>query len=443
MHLAIVLAVQLTISGSSAAQTTVQVARQATILHCGQLLKRWDLPVEANVSIVVADGRIVTVSDGFVSSATVEGIAYSDDTPLDLRPYFVLPGLIEGHAHVSYFRGGDSRVDTDTKTTFAALRNLQALYRKGFTTVRDMGSESDIFDLRDAIDEGLVDSPRLLAAGLRISATGGPMDPVRARREDYDRFRPESICDGPIDCIRATRFVASRGADHIKIFGSGAGSASPESITRKQFTDDELAAIISTAELLNLSVAAHAHGDEAIRAVSSAGATTIEHGWFMSGSSAEAVRKDGAILVPTISPLIDVVKPIATVEPPSLPEPLRRRANSQTKSDNYLRSAVKAGVTIMFGSDVAGERFQKDMNEPQYMAEWGGMSPRQILESATVIPAGVIGLTDDVGQIGKGFSADIIAVGHDPTERAIDLANVVFVMGKGRTFIDVGSLKAN
>ena len=106
--------------------------------------------------------------------------------------------------------------------------------------VRDMGSEIDIFDLRKAIDDGLVDAPRLLSAGLRLNTTGGPLDPIRARREDYQRYRMENVCDGPADCMRATRFVIGRGADHVKIFASG---ATPESLTRPQFTAEELAAM--------------------------------------------------------------------------------------------------------------------------------------------------------------------------------------------------------
>lgn len=431
------LAVQLAFPGISEAQSQEQSSRHATILHAGKLLTRWDLPIETDKSIVVADGRILTVSDGYVSSITLDGIVYSDETPVDLRSYFVLPGLVEGHTHVSYFRNSDARFDTDAKTAFASLRNLQSLYRKGFTTVRDMGSEIDIFELRKAIDEGLVDAPRLLSAGLRINTTGGPLDPVQARREDYQRFRLENVCDGPIDCTRATRYVIGRGADHVKIFASG---ATPESLTRPQFTAEELAAIISTADHLNRPVAAHAYGDEAVRAASAAGAKTIEHGWFIGRSTAERIREDDVVLVPTLTPLVQSWKAAAVMDPPKLAEQLLPLVNTQTSEANYFRYAVEAGVTIMYGSDVYGEAVAKDTKEPQHMAEWGGMSPREILESATVIPANVMGLESEIGQIQQGFSADIIAVGHDPTEQPIDLADVVFVMGNGSIFVGAESL---
>jgi imidazolonepropionase-like amidohydrolase len=397
---------------------------QATIIHAGQLLTRWDTPVRRDQSIIIHDGRVVAISSGFVRIFALDGTKFSDDDPIDLRNFFVLPGLVEGHAHVSYFSKNDVQIDTDTAAVSEVLRNLQALYRKGFTTVRDMGSEIDVFEVRNAIDDALLDAPRLLAAGLRISPSGGPMD-----RHDT---RQENICDRSAQCAEATRFVIGRGADHVKIFASG---ATPTSLMRPLFSPEALEAIVETATSMDRAIAAHAMGDSAVLMASAAGVTTIEHGYFISQRGAAGLESKGTVLVPTMSPLVGTWVPAAEMDPPGLPEELVALVSTQSPSTNHLRYAVQTGVPIMFGSDVAGEAIYADSREPQYMAEWGGMSPRGILQSATTTPAKVMGLGSEIGEINPGYAADIIAVRHDPTNQPIDLADIVFVMGRGRVFL--------
>lgn len=425
------------IVGCSPVETTVQAvsAEQATIIHAGQLLTRWDTPVRRNQSIVIDNGRVLAISDGLVTAFLNDGAMYADDDPVDLRKYFVLPGLVEGHAHIGYFRSSDARVDSEEAVAFEVLRNLQALYRKGFTTVRDMGSEIDVFALRRAIDDRQVEAPRLLAAGLRISPSGGPMGQQDARQEVDNRVRRRNVCDGSTECAEAARYVIGRGADHVKIFASG---ATPASLTRPLFSPGELEAIVETATGMDRLVAAHAMGDPAILMASAAGASTIEHGFFMGPRAAAEIKSYGTVLVPTMSPLVGTWHPVAETDPTGLPEDLLLLVSTQSAHENHLRHAVTAGVRVMYGSDVGGEALYLDSLEPQYMAEWGGMSPRDILQSATTIPAKVLGLEGEIGEIRPGFSADLIAVQGDPTNEPIDLASVVFVMGSGRVFLHNG-----
>lgn len=413
------------IAACSPVSKTVQDVgfEQATVIHAGQLLTRWDAPVRRDQSIILNHGRIAAISDGFVSTFAIDGTEFVDDDPIDLRSYFVLPGLVEGHAHVAYFRKSNVQFDSDAAAAAEVLRNLQALYRRGFTTVRDMGSEIDVFETREAIDDDRAKAPRLLAAGLRISTSGGPLD-----RHDS---RQQNICDGSGPCAEATQFVISRGADHVKIFASG---ATPTSLTRPLFSPAELAAIVEAATIMDLRIAAHAMGDSAVLEASAAGVSTIEHGYFIEQRVAAELKSNGTVLVPTMSPLVGTWMRAAEMDPPGLPEELVALVSTQSSSANHLRYAVQAGVPIMFGSDVGGESIYVDNREPQYMAKWGGMSPRDILQSATTTPAKVIGLEGEIGEISPGFAADIIAVRHDPTNEPIDLADVVFVMGRGRVF---------
>lgn len=422
------------IAACSPASTTVQdvTFEQATIIHTGQLLTRWDAPVRRDQSIVIHHGRVVAISTGFVSTFAIDGTEFADDDPIDLRNHFVLPGLVEGHAHVAYFRKSDAQFDSDAAAASEVLRNLQALYRQGFTTVRDMGSEIDVFEIRDAINDGLVEAPRFLAAGLRISPIGGPMDRHGSRQEDEGPLRQDNVCDGSGPCSEATRFVISSGADHAKIFASG---ANPTSLTHPLFSAEELEAIVEAATSMDRVIAAHAMGDSAVLTASASGVSTVEHGYFIGRRTAAGLARNGTVLVPTMSPLVGSWLPAAEMDPPGLPEELVALVSTQSPSANHLRYAVQVGVPIMFGSDVGGEAIYADSREPQYMAEWGGMSPRDILRSATTTPAEVIGLGGEIGEIEPGFAADIIAVRHDPTNEAIDLADVIFVMGRGRVFL--------
>ena len=209
-----------------------------TIIHAGTLLA---VPGEAparNQSVIIENDRIVRVDDGFTPAADGEHL-------IDLSDKFVLPGLMDMHVHILGQLGANSRADALQETTsMSALKGVMYARRTldaGFTTVRDLGGDPEaIYALRDAIDAGYVEGPRILAAGSAIAATGGHGDVDGVKAELLDLWTPETICDGPYDCRRATRYAIKYGADWIKITATGGVLSDTGTGTDQQMTDDEL-----------------------------------------------------------------------------------------------------------------------------------------------------------------------------------------------------------
>lgn len=274
-----------------------------TIVHAGTLLA---IPGEApknNQSIIVEGKHIVRVADGFIDPASV-----GDDAMLiDLSDKFVLPGLMDMHVHLLGEIGPNTRTDAlQVTTSMQALKGAMHARRTleaGFTTVRDLGGEPEaIYALRDAVNRGYVVGPRIIAAGSALAATGGHGDIDGVKAELLTLWTPETICDGPYDCRRATRYAIKYGADWIKITATGGVLSDTATGTDQQMTDDELKEIMDTAHSLGVKVAAHAHGSDGINAALRAGVDSIDHGSFLDRESIRLFKQTGAYLVPTLSP---------------------------------------------------------------------------------------------------------------------------------------------
>jgi len=401
---------------------------QTTIIHAGILLA---VPGEApknNQSIIIEGNRITRVEDGFVE-------ATDDATLIDLSDKFVLPGLMDMHVHLLGEISPDARTDAlHVTTSMQALKG--ALHAKrtldaGFTTVRDLGGEPEaIYALRDAVRNGYVLGPRILAAGSSLAATGGHGDIDGVKAELLTLWTPETICDGPYDCRRATRYAIKYGADWIKITATGGVLSDTATGTDQQMTDDELKEIMDTAHGLGVKVAAHAHGTNGINSALRAGVDSIDHGSFLDRESIRLFKQTGAYLVPTLSPSYKI--PAMMEGNPFFTEAIQKKAlAASAASKANFGSAYEAGVKIAFGTDSAVTKHGENADEFGMMVD-SGMSEMDAIRAATVSASELIEMSDTLGTIEAGKMADIIAVDESPLDDITALENVSVVIKDGK-----------
>lgn len=404
----------------------------ATYIFAGQLLARPGTPPRGASTIVVRDGRIVSVQDGF---ATPERGA----RVIDLKDRFLLPGLIDLHVHL-WGIGGDpvrARMEAmerdQADDLMQAVVNARATLAAGFTTVRDLGGDPrGIRALRDAIDAGDVPGPTIVNAGEMISITGGHGDAANGLAEPWaDAVHAHQVntCDGPDDCRRAVRAQIGLGAKVIKIAATGGVLSNVSGGLGRAMTPEEMRAIVETAHGFGRKVAAHSHAAEGTRAALEAGVDTIEHGSFLDDDTIRLFKEKGAWLVPTeIAPLAALAQARAGALPPaSIP---KAEAAAAAMRDSHRR-ALRAGVKFAFGTDTGVSKHGDNATEFVELVKTG-MTPAQAIVSATVSAAEVLG-RDDLGAIEPGRQADVIAVTGSPLEDVSRLQHVAFVMHRGVT----------
>lgn len=411
--------------------TTAIADEHTTIIHAGTLLA---VPGESpanNQSIIVEGNQIVRVENGFVDPADVSG----DVTVIDLSDKFVLPGLMDMHVHLLGEIGPNTRLDTlHVTTSMQALKGAMHAKRTldaGFTTVRDLGGRPEaIYALRDAVNNGFVPGPRIIAAGSSLAATGGHGDVDGVKAELLTLWTPDTICDGPYDCRRATRYAIKYGADWIKITATGGVLSDTATGTDQQMTDDELREIMDTAHGLGVKVAAHAHGTDGINAALRAGVDTIDHGSFLDRESISLFKQTGAYLVPTLSPSFKI--PAQMEGNPFFTDAIKAKALAASAASKVnFGIAYKAGVKIAFGTDSAVTKHGDNADEFAMMVE-SGMTEMDAIRSATVVAAEVVEMSDTLGTIESGKIADIIAVDGNPLADITVLEDVSVVIKDGK-----------
>jgi imidazolonepropionase-like amidohydrolase len=409
-------------------------AAEWTVVHAGTLLAVPGQPPVRERSLLVRDGRVQEVRAGFVPADSV-GEPGDAVTIVDLSRHFVLPGLMDAHVHLTGELGPEQKLLWVTRSDVAvALYSLPFLRRTldaGFTTVRDLGSEPEIvFALREAVAAGLVEGPRIIAAGASIAATGGHGDLHGYREEILALWAADSICDGVADCRRAVRAQVKHGADVIKVTATGGVLSETAAGTGQQLFDDELAAIVETAHGLGRKVAAHAHGVDGINAALRAGVDSIEHGTYSDATSFRLYRESGAYLVPTMLAGATVVEmaETATFMPPAVRDKALRVGREMAE---MVRRAHAAGVPIAYGTDSGVSRHGDNGRELALLVA-AGLTPMEAIHAATINAARLLGVEDRLGTLEPGKLADLIAVAGDPLEDVSRLQSVEWVLKEGR-----------
>jgi imidazolonepropionase-like amidohydrolase len=301
----------------------------------------------------------------------------------------------------------------------------------GFTTVRDLGGSGVNISLRNAIDKKLIKGPRILTAGKSIATTGGHADPTNGYRKDLmgDPGPALGVINGDADARQAVRQRYKDGSDLVKITASGGVLSVAKSGENPQFTEDEIKAIVTTANDYGFKVAAHCHGAEAMKRAVRAGVHSIEHGTLMDDEVMKLMKEHGTYFVPTITAGKSVAD--SAKKPGYYPDLVTPKALAiGPKIQSTFAKAYKAGVKIAFGTDAGVYAHGKNWLEFVYMHEVG-MPVMETIQSATVSAADLLGVTDIVGSIEKGKLADIIAVDGDPMKDIQAMGRVKFVMKDG------------
>ncbi|MBU2972200.1 amidohydrolase family protein [Pseudoalteromonas sp. C2R02] len=401
------------------------------VIHAGSLLSIPGKAPVKNQTLVITDGVITAVKKGFVKPKEISKNA----TLIDLSSSFVLPGLMDMHVHLQgeFSPKNDSEklrmsdADKLVKSAYFAKKTLMA----GFTTVRDLGgSPEQSFALRDGIKKGYLDGPRIIAAGSNVAVTGGHGDVDGMSPDLLDMHTAQTICDGPYDCRRATRRAIKYGADVIKITSTGGVLSDTNTGTGQQMADDELTEVVNAAHALGRKVASHAHAATGINAALRAGVDSIEHGSYANEESIKLFKQTGAYLVPTLmagDTVVGMAKNSDFMSPVIAAKAIRVGGDMIT---NFKRS-VNAGVKIAYGTDSGVSRHGNNAREAVLMYQTG-MKPNEIIKSATINAADLIGKSDSLGTLEIGKIADIIAVDNSPLKNIEALLDVDFVMKSGR-----------
>ena len=419
--------------------TAAQAANAAdyAIVHAGRLLAVPGGAVAENQSVVIKDGRVERVIGGFIDAGAL-GAGANDTVRIhDLSDYFVMPGLIDGHVHITSENNPQGRLQTvemsDADDAIAGAGFAKKTLMAGFTTVRDVGAGSGdaIFALRDGIARGDVVGPRIYASGSTISITGGHGDGTQGYRDDIAHvLHSTGVCDGVGECRQAVREQVRRGADHIKLTATAGVLSNTAAGLEQQFFDDELKAIMDSAHAMGRKVTAHAHGVNGINAALRAGVDSIEHGTYLDAESIRLFKRNNAYLVPTILAGVTVAEWAADPESHLLPPQRAKAAEVGPRMLAMARRAHEGGVKIAFGTDTGVSKHGENAREFALLVE-AGMTPMQAIRAATVNGADNLGKSDVLGSIEPGKYGDLVAVSGDPLADITELEDIDFVMKEG------------
>ncbi len=360
---------------------------------------------------VLVDGeRIAEVSERPIAASSAEAF--------DLRGATLMPGLIDAHVHVVITTMDLAAMERKPVSLVAheARRVLEGMLQRGFTTVRDAGGAD--WGLAQAVETELIAGPRLFFAGRVLSQTGGHGD-FRPRSEGSELCACQvhssyfsHVADG-VDAVRkAAREELRRGAHQVKIMASGGVASPSDPIWNLQYSPDEMRAIVEEARGWRTYAMAHAYTPEAIARAVRAGVRTIEHGNLIDAPAAELMREHGAYLVPTLVTYFMIQEFGRALR---FPEASLRKLNDVLDAGlASLEIARRAGVPLGFGTDLLGETHEHQSREFGIRAK--ALPPAEILRSATVVNAEILGRSGELGVIATGAFADLLVLDGNPLE---------------------------
>ncbi len=426
--LALILSLLLYLGGSVVSQTKL------TVIKCGKLIDgKSDTPLE-NVDILIEGNKIKEVGKNvsIPSGAKV----------IDLSGVTVLPGLIDAHTHI-LLQGDITAEDYAVQILkesipYRALRaslSCKTSLLNGFTTLRDMGTEGSMYadvDLKKAINNGIIEGPRLFVSGRAINSTGHYL--LSNKEYAWEWKVPKGIIEitGADGARRAVREESSYGADWVKIYADRSYFQLPDGSfgSLQNFTPEELNALGDETAMHRKKMAAHAVTRDGIIPAIKAGAASIEHGFGIDDECIKLMVEKGIYWCPTIYVNAWVAEgraatgsPINKVFGEALPAAFNK--------------ALKAGVKITFGTDAGGfDWTENEAKEFSYMVKWG-MTPMQAIKAATTVAAELLDMKGKIGEVSPGAFADIVAMKEDPLKNIGALERIGFVMKDGKVYRNV------
>lgn len=399
---------------------------ETTVIQADGLITDATSAPMGRATVTVTDGRIVSVAEGW--SEVPDGAQV-----VRLEGKTLSPGLIDLHVHLTGDPGGDfwrEAVEPNEWGVIVGVKNAEKTLKAGFTTVREAGSaQHTAFSLRRGTEEGLIQGPRIVAAGPALAIVGGHGDVSGFLPEVNESLSSGYTCTGAVECAEKVRRASQNGADTIKITATGGVLSQQGRGLEAHFTDPEMKSIVDTARSLGLDVMAHAHGARGIEAAARAGIDTIEHGTYLDEAAARAMRENDTVLIPTLMAFKGVTEGLGKgIYTPVVEEKIRAVAET---AQVFMGKAYRWNVPIAFGTD-AGV-FEHGRNAEEFALMVGqGMSHSEAFASATTVAARVLHMENEIGRIAPGYSADIIAVEGNPLEDVTVLEDVDWVMVRGR-----------
>ena len=399
-------------------------------VFCGKMLDVQNGLVRNNVMIDIDQGSGKIRSVEFNYSKT----DYDDIDTLDLSNYFCLPGLIDMHTHISedHYR---PLIDYLTMTQQEQIAIGRGLVKKtllaGFTSVRDLGVYIAWTDklLRDEINAGLTDGPRMQISGFYLTIPGGGGDiDVPGYTGNIPAHIRQGVTQGTENFrLRAEAAVAG-GADVLKMIASGAVLAYGSLPGSPEMTSDEIAAVVAVGHNAGIKVTAHAHGTQSIKEAILAGVDSIEHASLIDDEGIRLAKEHNVALSMDIYNG-DYIDSAGEEEEEFL---IKNREITEEQRDSFTK-AHQAGVRIVYGTDAGVYPHGDNAKQFSYMVK-NGMTPTEAIQAATIHAADVMGWGNQVGQINSGFFADIVALRDNPIDNIKALENIEVVIKGGQLF---------
>jgi imidazolonepropionase-like amidohydrolase len=413
-----------------------------TVVHAGMLLANPPQPPRPRQTLLIRGDRIVEIRDGFVDPATLQVAGQPAPRRVDLSDRFVLPGLLDGHVHLSFQSGASPTVayrQSDSEQALTALLFARRTLAAGFTTVRDLASGPEIvYAMRNAVAAGRFIGPRILAAGLPITARGGHGDFPGSREDLWQdaAVRQSGVCWDEGSCRDAVRLQVKRGSNVIKLMASGGFSSGTGVL--QQLTFEEMKAAVDAAHMRGVRVTTHAYAPSAIADAVRAGVDSVEHGIGLDEKTAIEMARRGVFLSPTL--MVFDPPTAAGAAPRSMQAAAAAAAADQSRRAFAL--ALRHGVRIAFGTDT-GVGWPHGANAREFTLLVGaGLTPLQAIASATTTAAENFGLAGEIGSLAPGKYADLVAVDGDPLSDVGVLQRIDFVMKSGRIAKQAGRMLA-
>lgn len=404
--------------------------------------------VDVERGVVIPDASVAVSSDGRIESVSPSSSSSADASPppgytvIDCEGRYLCPGLFDAHVHFCAVPGfTDLSMAFGNHNDVSLLRQpyvASQMLHRGFTSVRDCGGAQ--LALKQAIDEGVFHGPRVFIAGHALSQYGGhgdirgPHDPGLECCGGAHANGLGRLCNGVPGCMAAVREEVRRGADFIKIMASGGVSTLTDALDHLQFTADEIRAMVQCADNAGTFVTAHAYTVRAIRHCIDSGVRGIEHGNFVDPDTAALMARRGVYLTPTLITYHQMASPRWEGYLP--PESQAKNTAVFEAGLQALETAAAAGVTMCYGSDLLGPLGAAQTREFHLRSRV--LSSLEVLRSATVNPARMMGRADSIGQVKAGFLADLLLLDKNPLEDVSVLddpeTNLLMVMKEGSVY---------